>query len=125
MPSKSPIITGWAPFKSADKLSGRDSRFVADMALTTLSRLMNFKKNDLADLLEKAHFHDWQSDPFSRGAYSYVKVGGKNASGILGKPVEQTLFFAGEATDSSGHTGTVHGAIASGKRAAQEIIKYS
>ncbi len=125
MPSKSPIITGWAPFKSADKLSGRDSRFVADMALTTLSRLMNFKKNDLADLLEKAHFHDWQSDPFSRGAYSYVKVGGKNASGILGKPVEQTLFFAGEATDSSGYTGTVHGAIASGKRAAQEIIKYS
>jgi uncharacterized protein with NAD-binding domain and iron-sulfur cluster len=32
------------------------------------------------------------------------------------------LFFAGEATDCEGHNGTVHGAIASGKRAAQEIL---
>jgi len=31
------------------------------------------------------------------------------------------LFFAGEATDDSGHHGTVHGAIASGQRAAEEI----
>lgn len=122
MPAKLPIITGWAPFKSADRLSGRQSEFVIDKALATLSRVTNIPKNDLTDLLEKAYFHDWQSDPFSQGAYSYVKVGGKNAPAILGKPVEQTLFFAGEATDTSGHTGTVHGAIASGKRAAKEII---
>ncbi len=122
MPARLPIITGWAPFKCADKLSGHNSRFVVDKALTTLSRVMNFPKKSLADQLEAAYFHDWQSDSFSRGAYSYVKVGGKNGSGVLGKPVEQTLFFAGEATDTSGHTGTVHGAIASGKRAAKEIL---
>jgi monoamine oxidase len=39
----------------------------------------------------------------------------------LGRPIEDTLFFAGEATDTDGHNGTVHGAIASGKRAAREI----
>jgi monoamine oxidase len=33
------------------------------------------------------------------------------------------LFFAGDATDISGHHGTVHGAIATGKRAAAEILK--
>ncbi len=123
MPAKFPIITGWAPFKSADVLSGRHSKIVIGKALTTLSRLTDMPKSDLENLLEKAHFHDWQSDPFSRGAYSYVKVGGKDAPGILGRPVERTLFFAGEATDISGHTGTVHGAIASGKRAAQEIMR--
>jgi len=122
MPARSPIITGWAPFKCADKLSGQNAKFVTDKALTTLSRIMSLPKKDLAVLLEKAHLHDWQSDPFSRGAYSYVKVGGKNAPEILGKPIEKTLFFAGEATDTTGHAGTVHGAIASGKRAAQEII---
>jgi monoamine oxidase len=37
--------------------------------------------------------------------------------------VQDTLFFAGEATDVTGNTGTVHGAIASGQRAAVEIIK--
>ena len=123
MPAPFAIITGWAAFKSADKLSGRNSKFVVDKALATLSRLTNVSKNDLKDLLVKAHFHDWQSDPFSRGAYSYVRIGGKNAPEVLGKPIEQTLFFAGEATDTGGHTGTVHGAIASGKRAAQEICE--
>jgi len=33
------------------------------------------------------------------------------------------LFFAGEHTDTTGHNGTVHGAIASGQRAAREILK--
>jgi monoamine oxidase len=42
---------------------------------------------------------------------------------MLGTPLENTLFFAGEATDTSGNNGTVHGAIASGYRAAQEIIR--
>jgi monoamine oxidase len=35
--------------------------------------------------------------------------------------VEGTLFFAGEATDPD-QTGTVAGAIASGQRAARELI---
>ncbi len=125
MPLKSPIVTGWAPFKSADRLSGHNSKFIVDKALTTLSRLMQVPKKDIAAVLKSAHFHDWQDDPFSRGAYSYVKVGGKNAPGILAKPVDQTLFFAGEATDTTGQTGTVHGAIASGKRAAREIINLT
>ena len=32
----------------------------------------------------------------------------------LGQPVQETLYFAGEATEATGHCGTVHGAIASG-----------
>jgi len=52
-----------------------------------------------------------------------VKVGGEGCQQTLGSPIINTLFFAGEATDNSGHNGTVHGAIASGRRAAREIIK--
>jgi monoamine oxidase len=37
--------------------------------------------------------------------------------------LEDTLFFAGEATNTEGHQGTVHGAIATGLRAAQEISR--
>ena len=43
-------------------------------------------------------------------------------SEALARPIDNTLFFAGEATDVSGHNGTVHGAIASGNRAAAEIL---
>jgi len=39
--------------------------------------------------------------------------------------VENTLFFAGEATDATGHNGTVHGAIASGRRVVREILATS
>ena len=83
---------------------------------------MKVRTDDLARLLEAEYFHDWQSDPFSRGAYSYGRVGADGAQEALASPVENTLFFAGEATDTTGHNGTVHGAIASGIRAAHEII---
>jgi monoamine oxidase len=65
--------------------------------------------------------HDWIADPFSRGAYSYARVGGDDASKRLARPVEDTLYFAGEAADPEGRTGTVHGAIATGRRVAELI----
>lgn len=123
MPQKQPLITGWAPFRCANKLSGKDQSAVVRQALQTLSSLLGESVQNLEDWLDAAYFHDWQTDPFSRGAYSYGKVGANSAQQVLAAPVENTLFFAGEATDTSGNNGTVHGAIASGYRAAQEIIK--
>jgi monoamine oxidase len=122
MPVKLPIITGWAPFDCAERLSGQTHSFVTEHALQTLGNLLHVKADKLATLLEAAYFHDWQSDPFSRGAYSYGAVGSDGAQEALASPLENTLFFAGEATDTGGHNGTVHGAIASGHRAAKEIL---
>ncbi|KAL8217641.1 hypothetical protein R6Q57_021014 [Mikania cordata] len=65
---------------------------------------------------------DWGRDPFSYGAYSYVAVG---ASGedydTLGRPINNCLFFAGEATCKE-HPDTVGGAMMSGLREAVRII---
>jgi monoamine oxidase len=66
--------------------------------------------------------HNWERDPFSRGAYSYAAVGGSGAARKLARPVEQTIFFAGEATDTDGHSGTVEGALATGSRAARGVL---
>ena len=117
-----PIITGWAPFRCAERLSGKTRSFVVDRSLRTLGRLLNIGVDEITQLLEAAYFHDWQSDPFSRGAYSYGTVGADGAQQALASPIENILFFAGEATDTTGHNGTVHGAIASGHRAAKEIL---
>ena len=76
----------------------------------------------LRDLVQGSFVHDWQSDPYCRGAYSYALADGKEAARRLAAPVRNTLFFAGEATDFTGHNGTVHGAIASGQRAATELL---
>lgn len=123
MPRKLPIITGWAPFRSGEELSGHEPSHVVGHALQALAQALNVEVSTLEHEVESAHFHDWQSDPFSRGAYSYGKVGANAAQQILASPILNTLFFAGEATDITGNNGTVHGAIASGYRAADEILQ--
>jgi monoamine oxidase len=50
-------------------------------------------------------------------------VGGSEAGNELAVPIDGTLFFAGEATESDGQNGTVHGAIASGRRAAKQALR--
>jgi monoamine oxidase len=122
MPDPSPLITGWAPFTCAERLSGKDPDFVTARALETLGRVLHAPVPELEGLLETAYTHDWQIDPYSRGAYSYGAVGSDGMQAALGSPVEETLYFAGEATDVTGNNGTVNGAIASGLRAAAEIL---
>lgn len=78
---------------------------------------------DVDDLLEEAWFHDWVSDPWSRGAYSYLNVGGEGARRKLAEPVAGALFIAGEATDESGDASTVAGAIAEGTRVARAVTE--
>jgi monoamine oxidase len=123
LPIYSPVMTGWTGGPGADRLAGQPESFVVEQALGSLTRLLGVNRDRLDDLLEGWHHHDWAADPFSRGAYSYVPVGGLDEQKSLARPVEKTLFFAGEALNMEGHIGTVHGAIGSGRRAAAEVLK--
>lgn len=122
MPSKLPIITGWAPFQSAERLSNQSEQFVLERALSSLPTVLGVAEDLVKREFLGGYFHDWQSDPFSRGAYSYGKVGSDGAQQALADPIAGTLFFAGEATDTTGNNGTVHGAMSSGVRAAAQIL---
>ncbi len=122
MPRKTPILTAWSAGPHCSTLASQDQQAIVSRALDTLSRLTHMDRAELDRLLEAHYLHDWQADPFSRGAYSWAKVGGVGAAAELARPLDFTLFFAGEATDSNGHTGTVHGALESGYRAAQEVL---
>jgi monoamine oxidase len=65
----------------------------------------------------------WPTDPWVRGGYSYLPPGvGIAARRALAAPVGDRLFFAGEATDAAGQSATVHGAIDTGTRAAEECL---
>ncbi|MBV9182538.1 MAG: FAD-dependent oxidoreductase [Acidobacteria bacterium] len=87
---------------------GRNETTIIDTALRSLSSSLFVEKAQLEAHLTTGHFHDWARDSFSRGAYSYVRAGGEGSQKVLGSALEGTLFFAGEATDASGHNGTVH-----------------
>jgi monoamine oxidase len=116
-----PLLTAWAAGPKADKLSHSARAELLEQALESLGHILDCPAAKLGSMLVQAYVHDWQADEFSRGAYSYALVGGEKAAEELGRPVEDTLFFAGEATHPT-HNGTVHGAIASGDRAAREIL---
>ena len=125
LPVRAPILTGWAGGPAAERLALRGEEFVVGRALDSLRRLFGLERERLADLLAAWYTRDWQADPYSRGAYSYIPVGGLDAPRLLARPIEDTLFFAGEATDLDGQNGTVNGAMASGQRAAIEILRGS
>ncbi len=63
----------------------------------------------------------WALDPFARGSYSHALPGHAGARAVLAAPVDNRLFFAGEAT-SPNFFSTAHGARDSGERAAGEVL---
>lgn len=122
-PSDAPVLTGWAPADAAERLSPCGDSTICEQATQALARAFHLPIERCRGELVTAYTHNWQTDPYSLGAYSYVAEGGGDVQREFAAPLDNTLFFAGEATDFAGHFGTVHGAIASGYRAAEEILK--
>lgn len=122
-PLPCPILTAWAAGHDGTAQSGKNKDDVVQAAVQSLANILEINEKQIRNHLIEAFIHDWQNDPFSRGAYSYAAVGGIDAARELAKPVANTLYFAGEAANSDGYNGTVHGAIATGLRAAKEVLQ--
>ena len=121
-PKVSCTITGWVGGPQSAALAGLDEDELGHMACATLARMFSLDENVVHSYRRGCHSHDWQQDPFALGAYSYVAKGGLDASRQMSEPVADTLFFAGEHTDVTGHWGTVHAAMRSGLRAAEQVM---
>jgi monoamine oxidase len=121
-PMRTPIIVGWCGGPRARTLSQLPLNQIESRAVTSLARQMRISRQRLRSLVEGFWTHDWEHDPFARGAYSYVAVGGTGATAALARPLRRTLFFAGEAVATEGGTGTVDGAISSGRHAAKQVL---
>jgi monoamine oxidase len=121
-PLRTGVVVGWAGGPAAIALSG-SSDALETRAVASLSHTLGVDLRTVRRHLVASFHHDWSHDRFSRGAYSFARVGGSDAAARLARPLLGTLFFAGEATDADGATGTVHGAIATGRRAAAQVVR--
>lgn len=119
---RAPVLVGWSGGPNAERLSQLGNDHLLEAALTSLAQLFDLSEDELRAMLISFHTHNWTNDPFTRGAYAYLPVNGVDAQQALARPVDDLLYFAGEAT-SIGHIGTVHGAVESGERAAKEILR--
>jgi monoamine oxidase len=121
-PLRGTLLNAWAGGPNAARLCGKNEAELTRAAIDSVQSAFG-RKVRVRRMLERAYLHDWQTDPFSRGAYSYVTVGGGSARKTLAAAVEGTLFFAGEAADTAGESGTVAGALQSGMRAARQVMR--
>lgn len=122
-PLRAPLLNAWVGGPPAAALSEKSDTDLIHIALDSVRTLFGDLLPAGGAEVEAAFVHNWQRDPFSCGAYSYVSVGHHgSAREILAEPLEGTLFFAGEATDTEGEASTVAGALQSGARAAREVM---
>lgn len=121
-PEENAVLTAWTGGPHADAFAALDEHAIAHLACSELARIFGLEREAVLSELASHHRHDWTRDPLFCGAYSWVPVGAVDASAKMCEPVEGTLYFAGEHTDTTGHWGTVHGAMRSGLRAAEQVL---
>jgi lysine-specific histone demethylase 1B len=98
-----------------------------DAAITnTLIQELDLMFNGQASLYFMQSFvQDYTDKPFIKGAYSYSTIGMDNARQIAAEPIDNKVFFAGEAMNINGHHQTVHGAVESAYKAVLDLITSS
>ncbi len=112
------LLTAYIGGEAAHKYSQAGETPTLERALQILKKIYQVP----VEALYEAHtFTDWQKIPFVEGAYSYPHLHAERLRPLLAQPVQEKIFFAGEATNYHGHAGTVHGAIESAYRAVQEM----
>jgi monoamine oxidase len=121
-PAASLTLTGWIGGPLANAWLDLPPELVQERAVQALADIFSLPVGGIREGLIAFAMHNWRDDPAALGAYSWVPVGGIEASALLAQPVARTLFFAGEHTDTTGHWGTVHAAYGSGLRAARQVL---
>ena len=122
LPERAPLLNVWVGGPSAARLCELTEAEIIRQAMDCVRFV--FSGGNAAPELQAAYVHNWARDPYARGAYSYVAAGGGNAREMLATPLSGALFFAGEATDTTGEATTVTGALRSGARAALEVGRH-
>jgi monoamine oxidase len=77
---------------------------------------------DVKKAIKRSHATRWNNEPWALGAFSAAAPGGQGARRILMEPVQDAIWFAGEAAHET-QWGTVGGAWESGERAADAVLR--
>ncbi|MFO0669867.1 MAG: FAD-dependent oxidoreductase [Polyangiaceae bacterium] len=111
-----PAIVAMFSGRAARALSNQSDTAARDRVLAQLKTMFGTVRAPVGVLRTR-----WHDDPFARGAYTYPATATTDTDvAALARPIDKRLYWAGEATDTKAYS-YVHGAYASGLRAANEI----
>jgi monoamine oxidase len=118
------VVVGFIGGKFAKALEAESDKSIADKALERLASVLGpygpyVKKHYTGQCV----ISRWGSEPYTGGAYSYTKPGGRSArKHLFGQPLaNKNVFFAGEALLPQCY-GTAHGAYVTGREAARWAV---
>jgi monoamine oxidase len=117
-PNKEPLLNGWLAGPPADDLKPLSVKELKEKAIGSLAYIFGVDKSFVEDKIKACIITNWGDDLFARGAYSYETLQSAKAKKTLVAPIDNTLFFAGEALYDGPNTGTVEAAFTSGRDAA-------
>jgi monoamine oxidase len=118
-------LTGWLAGPKALEVGNKTDEDIVALALHSLSNIFKISVEELQSELVASKVVNWPKDQFALGAYSYSTPESEEAVEELSKPIDNKLYFAGEAIGEGGVGGTVEAALASGQSAAQKIVSKS
>lgn len=121
-PKNSALLTGWLGGPNAAALKHTSEDIIIKLALKSLASIFQLTAASLQEAMSSYEVVNWTADPFSKGSYSYATTETRYARKIMAQPVENTLYFAGEAFHEGSEMGTVEAAIASGMQVAECIL---
>jgi monoamine oxidase len=115
------IITGWITGEPMKAFRRLDAAAQIESCVASLAAIFGMEPHRLHDNLQAARVFDWVSAPYVLGGYSFETVGSAEARALLSTPVEDTLYFSGEALYEGKVPGTVEAAFSSGLRTAETL----
>jgi monoamine oxidase len=120
-PEQHPVLTGWLAGPRADAIAMLSSDELIERALGSLAQNFAVSRDWLKDLLVASRVINWGTDPFACGAYSYATPSTRQVLARLDQ-ADGNVWFSGEAFYGGPEMGTVEAALASGWRAARNIL---
>ncbi len=112
-----PVAVGYVGGKFCDALEASGKTVMLD---TALDQLKSIYGSAIGDRVVASAATAWRGDPSIGGAYSAARPGSADRRSDLAQPIDERLFFAGEAT-SCDFFSTAHGAYLSGVAAAEAV----
>lgn len=122
LPDENNLLTGWLGGPGAFKKINETEESLLQTALISLSSIFNTPVDELRTDLVHHRIYSWQNLPYIKGGYSYNTLDSVKARKILSMPVDETVFFAGEAMAEGELAGTVENAFRSGHEVAEKLI---
>ena len=119
-PSEFPLLTGWLSGPGSLSLKLSDEELLNE-GVRSLGYIFDCPENIVRSRIRAAKVINWVSDPFARGAYAYKTTETTEVIELLSRPVENTVFFAGEAYYHGPEMGTVEAALATGEEVAKRM----